>query len=173
MTDAAIAAKTGRTWRQWVDALDADGAASMTHRDIAAMVHAKHHVGDWWAQTVTVGYERVKGLRERGQRRNGTVQKRPRAGPTTCRWRRCSTRGRTTRRDAAGSMVSSHSSARQPSRSRCACDGPMARLSPWGSRRKVGARAPSRSRTCSFAIGRRQHNQRPTGQNGSMRSARS
>jgi hypothetical protein len=74
MTDAAVAAKTGRTWRQWVAALDADGAASMTHRDIAAIVHAKHHVGDWWAQTVTVGYERVKGLRERGQRRNGTYE---------------------------------------------------------------------------------------------------
>jgi Domain of unknown function (DUF4287) len=74
MTDAAVAAKTGRTWRQWVDALDADGAASMTHRDIAAMLHSKHHVGDWWAQTVTVGYERIKGLRERGQRRNGTYE---------------------------------------------------------------------------------------------------
>jgi len=74
MTDAAVAAKTGRTWRQWVDALDADGAAAMTHRDIAAMVHGKHQVGDWWAQTVTVGYERIKGLRERGQRRNGTYE---------------------------------------------------------------------------------------------------
>jgi hypothetical protein len=74
MTDAAVAAKTGRTWRQWVDALDADGAAAMTHRDIAAMLHSKHHVGDWWAQTVTVGYERIKGLRERGQRRNGTYE---------------------------------------------------------------------------------------------------
>jgi len=74
MTDAAVAAKTGRTWRQWVDALDADGAAAMTHRDIAAMLHGKHHVGDWWAQTVTVGYERIKGLRERGQRRNGTYE---------------------------------------------------------------------------------------------------
>jgi len=74
MTDGAVAAKTGRTWRQWVDALDADGAASMTHRDIAAIVHTKHHVGDWWAQTVTVGYERVKGLRERGQRRSGTYE---------------------------------------------------------------------------------------------------
>ena len=74
MTDAAVGAKTGRTWRQWVDALDADGAASMTHREIAAMLHSKHHVGDWWAQTVTVGYERIKGLRERGQRRHGTYE---------------------------------------------------------------------------------------------------
>lgn len=74
MKDDAIAAKTGRTWRQWVRALDADGAAAMPHRDIAAIVHKKHHVGDWWAQSVTVGYERIKGLRERGQRRNGTYE---------------------------------------------------------------------------------------------------
>lgn len=74
MKNDAVAAKTGRTWRQWVDTLDADGAAAMTHRDIATMLHTKHHVGDWWAQTVTVGYERIKGLRERGQRRNGTYE---------------------------------------------------------------------------------------------------
>jgi hypothetical protein len=74
MKDDAISAKTGRTWQQWVRALDADGAAAMPHRDIAAMVHKKHHVGDWWAQSVTVGYERIKGLRERGQRRNGTYE---------------------------------------------------------------------------------------------------
>jgi uncharacterized protein YndB with AHSA1/START domain len=28
-------------------------------------------VGDWWGQTVTVGYERIKGLRAIGQRRDG------------------------------------------------------------------------------------------------------
>lgn len=71
MKDESIAAKTGRTWLEWVRVLDADGAATMTHRDIARMLHEKHRVGDWWAQTVTVGYERSKGLRERGQRRGG------------------------------------------------------------------------------------------------------
>jgi len=72
MKDEAIAAKTGRTWQQWLRALDADGAATLSHRDVAAIVHKKYGVGDWWAQSVTVGYERIKGLRERGQRRNGT-----------------------------------------------------------------------------------------------------
>ena len=28
-------------------------------------------VADWWCQTVTVGYERIKGLRVVGQRRDG------------------------------------------------------------------------------------------------------
>jgi hypothetical protein len=72
--DDAIAAKTGHTWQEWVRLLDADDAAAMRHRDIAALVHEKHGVGDWWSQTVTVGYERIKGLRERGQRRGGAYE---------------------------------------------------------------------------------------------------
>src|SRR5262249_3717987 len=59
-SDDAIAAKTGRTWQEWVRVLDADGAATMPHRAIAVLVNKKHHVDDWWAQTVTVGYERIK-----------------------------------------------------------------------------------------------------------------
>jgi hypothetical protein len=38
---------------------------------MARLVHLKYRVADWWAQTVTVGYERIKGLRDQGQRRNG------------------------------------------------------------------------------------------------------
>jgi hypothetical protein len=43
----------------------------MTHRDIAFEVHEKFGAGDWWAQTVTVGHERIRGLRAIGQRRAG------------------------------------------------------------------------------------------------------
>src|SRR5262245_48354701 len=50
--DAVIAGKTGRTWQEWVHTLDADGASTMPHRDIAAMIHRKHGVGDWWSQAV-------------------------------------------------------------------------------------------------------------------------
>ena len=71
MSDDKVAAKTGRTWKEWVRVLDADKAATMAHRNIAELLHRKHNVGDWWAQTVTVGYERIKGLRDRGQRRGG------------------------------------------------------------------------------------------------------
>jgi hypothetical protein len=31
-------------------------------------------VPDWWSQMVTVGYERIKGLRARGQRRDGSYE---------------------------------------------------------------------------------------------------
>ena len=46
----------------------------MSHRDIAKLVQEKYKVGPWWTQTVAVGYERIKGLRARGQQRNGTFQ---------------------------------------------------------------------------------------------------
>jgi hypothetical protein len=74
MSDNAVRAKTGRTWPEWTRELDAIGARQMTHRDIARHVAEKHRIGSWWAQTVTVGYERIRGLRERGQRRSGSYE---------------------------------------------------------------------------------------------------
>jgi uncharacterized protein YndB with AHSA1/START domain len=71
MSEAAVRAKTGKTWTQWVSVLDAAGAAQMPHREIARYLHEKHAVPGWWAQTVTVGYERLRGLRDVGQRRDG------------------------------------------------------------------------------------------------------
>jgi len=67
MSDRAVAAKTGRTWAQWVRTLNSAGAAKMTHRDIAGYLHSKLHVPGWWAQMVTVGYERLTGRREKGE----------------------------------------------------------------------------------------------------------
>jgi uncharacterized protein YndB with AHSA1/START domain len=69
--DEAVKAKTGRTWAGWVAVLDEAGAHRMSHRDIARHVAATYDVGGWWSQTVTVGYERIRGLRDVGQRRGG------------------------------------------------------------------------------------------------------
>jgi uncharacterized protein YndB with AHSA1/START domain len=44
----------------------------MTHKEIAQHIHDKYDISGWWAQMVTVGYERIKGLRDVGQRRGGT-----------------------------------------------------------------------------------------------------
>ncbi len=71
MTDAAVLKKTGRTWAEWVDVLDTAAAQAMAHRDIARLVQKEHDVAGWWAQTVAIGYERIRGLREKGQRRGG------------------------------------------------------------------------------------------------------
>ena len=74
MSDAAVKAATGCTWPRWVKALDYVEAHTWPHRTIAEYVHEKFKVPDWWAQTVTVGYERIRGLREIGQRRGGSFE---------------------------------------------------------------------------------------------------
>ena len=74
MSDEKIKEKTGCTWERWVYALDKRGADKMTHGEIAALVKTKYKTPDWWTQMVTVGYERIKGLRDRGQRRNGSYE---------------------------------------------------------------------------------------------------
>lgn len=71
LSDAALKRATGCTWDKWVFALDHMGAVDWSHRAIAEHVQTTYKVPDWWAQTVTVGYERIKGLRAIGQRRGG------------------------------------------------------------------------------------------------------
>jgi len=74
MSDSAVKAATGCTWKRWVDALDYVEAHTWPHRKIAEYVRKKFKVQDWWAQTVTVGYERIRGLRAIGQRRGGSYE---------------------------------------------------------------------------------------------------
>jgi hypothetical protein len=73
-SDAVLKAKTGCTWERWVKALDHARAHTWPHREIASYVHEKYKIPGWWAQTVTVGYERIKGLRVVGQRRDGSFE---------------------------------------------------------------------------------------------------
>ncbi len=73
MSEEAVRAKTGRTWKQWVRQLDAIGAVRMPHREIAKHLKSTE-ISGWWSQMVTVGYERIRGLREVSQRSDGQFQ---------------------------------------------------------------------------------------------------
>lgn len=55
---------------EWGSTLDAILAAEKPHGEIAAYV-VSLGVRDWGSQSVTVGYERIRGLRDKGQRRGG------------------------------------------------------------------------------------------------------
>lgn len=70
MSDEAALKATGRDWQSWRQHLDAMGAASMPHKDIAARLSAEGVPG-WWSQMVTVEYERMIGRRAVGQRCDG------------------------------------------------------------------------------------------------------
>lgn len=74
MSGATIKAKTGCDWERWVAALDRVRAHEWSHRAIAEHVHEKYKVPGWWTQAVTVGYERIKGLRAIGQGRGGRYE---------------------------------------------------------------------------------------------------
>jgi uncharacterized protein YndB with AHSA1/START domain len=69
--DEAVRRATGRGWDEWLKVLDRDGARTMSHTEIARLLHGKHKVGDWWSQMVTVGYELGRGLRAAHQRPSG------------------------------------------------------------------------------------------------------
>ena len=73
MTDAVVKKQTGRTWAEWVRTLDEARAVEMPHREIARFVSSLG-TPSWWTQMVTVGYERIRGLREKGQRRDGLYE---------------------------------------------------------------------------------------------------
>ena len=72
MSDAKVKEHTGCTWERWVYALDRRKAYELSHTELAKLIKDKYKTPDWWTQTVAVGYERIKGLRARGQRRDGT-----------------------------------------------------------------------------------------------------
>jgi hypothetical protein len=73
-SDAIIKERTGCTWDRWVKALDREKAYTWPHREIATHVREKYKIPGWWAQSVAVGYERIKGLRAVGQRRDGLFE---------------------------------------------------------------------------------------------------
>ena len=58
---------TGRDWDAWIVAIDAIGGENLSHKEIAARLAHEHGLSGWWAQMVTVGYERAKGRRVLGQ----------------------------------------------------------------------------------------------------------
>lgn len=74
MSDKVLKERTGCTWERWVPLLDRLGAAGMRHGELARMIHEKFKVDGWWAQAVTVGYERITGKRAIGQRMDGSYE---------------------------------------------------------------------------------------------------
>jgi len=66
--DAAVSAKTGKTWPQWFAVLEKAGARKMTHKEIVAILARKHGLTPWWQQMVTVAFERHAGKRKLHER---------------------------------------------------------------------------------------------------------
>ncbi len=63
MSEEALRRGTGRPLDEWLAVLDAWDGAAHSHTEIARWLVSEHQVGSWWAQTVTVAYERARGKR--------------------------------------------------------------------------------------------------------------
>ena len=70
-SEAAVREATGKSWRHWFRVLDAWGADRRTHRDIARHLQGEQGLPGWWAQAVTVSYERARGMRAKYQKDDG------------------------------------------------------------------------------------------------------
>jgi hypothetical protein len=71
-TDEAVREATGRGWDEWCDLVDAWPGHDGGHAAVATWLREEHGVPGWWAQSVTVGWERITGRRLRHQRSDGT-----------------------------------------------------------------------------------------------------
>jgi len=64
MSNDAVRAKTGKDWAGWLAILDAAGAKDWSHKEIVAHLKETTDLSGWWQQSVTVGYERLRGKRK-------------------------------------------------------------------------------------------------------------
>jgi hypothetical protein len=72
-SEDAIVRRTGHGWEHWFDLLDEWGGTSHSHPEIVSRLQGEHDVDGWSAQSITVSYERVRGIRAVGERPDGFV----------------------------------------------------------------------------------------------------
>jgi uncharacterized protein YndB with AHSA1/START domain len=70
-SDEAVRKATGRSHAEWFELLDAWGATAHTHTEIAEWLSSAHGAPSWWRQSITVDYERARGMRGRHQMADG------------------------------------------------------------------------------------------------------
>ncbi len=74
VSDESARKKTGFGHDHWFAVLDTFGAATKGHTAAATHLYEQHGIPGWYAQGITVAYERARGLREVNQSCTGTFQ---------------------------------------------------------------------------------------------------
>lgn len=70
-SDEKLIEATGKGWTSWIAILDAWGARERSHPDTVRYLTSEHDVPGWWRQTITVGYQRARGMRRKHEQKNG------------------------------------------------------------------------------------------------------
>jgi hypothetical protein len=74
LSDAKSREKTGHGLDHWFDVLDQFGGVDKGHTAAARHLYDVHGVEGWYAQGITVAYERARGVRAINQRRDGAYE---------------------------------------------------------------------------------------------------
>lgn len=74
ISSKSVEKATGKSWDVWFTLLEKMKARDMTHKDIARKLGDEYGVDGWWAQNITVEFERMIGRREIGQTRDSNYQ---------------------------------------------------------------------------------------------------
>lgn len=61
ISDEKVKLQTGKTWRQWFAIMDKFGAKKRGHSYTAKYLKEKYFLKSWWAQVITIRYEKEKG----------------------------------------------------------------------------------------------------------------
>jgi hypothetical protein len=86
---AAITKGTGKDWNTWCDLIEQWPGHQDGHAAIAAWIHQEFGIDHWWAQGVTVGWERITGRRVPGQMADGSFSvSKSRTLPLEANWLR-------------------------------------------------------------------------------------
>lgn len=70
-SDEKVKDATGKKWDAWFSILDRWGARERKHGETVGFLMDEHQVSGWWAQSITVGYERARGMRLKHQQADG------------------------------------------------------------------------------------------------------
>ncbi len=71
-TDDTLVHNTGHGWQHWCRLIDEWPGHRDGHAAVASWLQQEHHVDGWWAQSITVGWERITGQRLPHQVADGT-----------------------------------------------------------------------------------------------------
>jgi hypothetical protein len=71
VSDAKILEETGKEWEAWLSILDRWGARDKKHGETVDFLMAEHEVAHWYAQAITAGFERARGMKVKHQKADG------------------------------------------------------------------------------------------------------
>lgn len=61
ISDEKVIEKTGRAWKKWFKILDKMKAETIGHAKTAKKLTTDYQLSGWWAQVVTIRYEKERG----------------------------------------------------------------------------------------------------------------